>query len=106
MEDKSDENDNEPDSAQPDKDQSDELISNSSLLEKKVIICKAENSGKIKPDKSVFFPDLDYRQDIKKDFLTSMDIRTIAEAVKENAHIVCFSSVESAADIQEARKML
>ena len=54
----------------------------------------------------MYFPDLDYRQDILKNLLSEKDIYNIGLGIKNGIHIVTLSSVESAADVQAARQVV
>jgi len=60
----------------------------------------------IKPDRSVDFPAMDFRTDLKTQFITERDVEVMKIAAENKVAIVCLSCVESGQDVQEARQIL
>ena len=74
--------------------------------ENMIVVCTTESDRDIDCDRPVNFNDLDYRTDLKENLFDEREIQIISHAVEMEAHIICLSCVETAADIQEARRIL
>ena len=74
--------------------------------ENMIVVCTTESDNTISPDHPVMFSNLDYRLDLKTELFNEREIQIISNAVELEAHTICLSCVESAFDVQEARRLL
>lgn len=73
---------------------------------KKVIVCKVEFDGELKPMKPMFFPEFDHKKEFDMSVVTTKDIRDIHSSIKLGVDYISVSYVESKDDIQEVKDLL
>jgi pyruvate kinase len=66
---------------------------------KKVIVCKVEFDGELKPLKPMFFPEFDHKKEFDMSVVTTKDIRDIHSSIKLGVDYISVSYVESKEDI-------
>lgn len=73
---------------------------------KKIIICRVEFDGVLKPQKPLFFPEFDHKKEFDMSVVTTKDIRDIHSSIKLGVDYISVSYVESKDDIQEVKDLL
>jgi pyruvate kinase len=71
-----------------------------------VIVCKVEFDGVMKPNKPMYFPEFDHKQEFDLSVVTTKDIRDIHSSIKMGIDFISISYVESKDDVLEVRELL
>jgi pyruvate kinase len=76
------------------------------VKEKKVVVCKVEFDGELKPNKPLYFPEFDHKKEFDLSVVTTKDIKDIHSSIKLGVDFLSISYVESKKDIMEVRELL
>ena len=74
--------------------------------ERKVIVCKVEFDGELKPNKPIYFPEFDHKKEFDLSVVNTKDIRDIHSSIKLGVDFISVAYVESKEDIMEVRELL
>ena len=75
--------------------------------ERLLIICKAEIDGEIKENKPLYFPELNWLQDLRMSVISpQQDLKVLHNSIQMGVHMIAVSCVEGRDDIMYVRKVL
>jgi pyruvate kinase len=76
------------------------------VKEQKIIVCKVEFDGELKPNKPLYFPEFDHLQEFDMSIVTTKDVKDIHSSMKIGVDFISVSYVQSKEDIMEVRELL
>eukprot|EP00350_Pseudokeronopsis_sp_OXSARD2_P006993 CAMPEP_0170543162 /NCGR_PEP_ID=MMETSP0211-20121228/2369_1 /TAXON_ID=311385 /ORGANISM="Pseudokeronopsis sp., Strain OXSARD2" /LENGTH=154 /DNA_ID=CAMNT_0010846473 /DNA_START=1216 /DNA_END=1680 /DNA_ORIENTATION=- len=76
------------------------------VKEKKVIVCRVEFDGELRPNKPCYFPELDPKKDFDLPVISNQDVRDIHDSIKLGVDFISVSNLETKDEILEVRELL